>query len=138
MTAFLANANTKTTYLKSGTHHPPGGQKYMGWFFYEKQSPLLSRRVGVVTLIDTKLHFDSILSGDNSFTVWCQLLLQLTCKAEFCSLLTLFWPNQAAKAALELKNPCLRLKFHTMFECQRCQLTHQSCPPCYHTITPEM
>ena len=64
MTAFLANANTKTTYLKSGTHHPPGGQKYMGWFFYEKQSPLLSRRVGVVTLIDTKVHFDSILSDE--------------------------------------------------------------------------
>ena len=55
---FLANANTVTTYLKSGTHHPPGGQKYMGWFFYEKQSPLLSRRVAVVTLIDTKVHFD--------------------------------------------------------------------------------
>ena len=66
----MANANTKTKYLKSGTHHPPGGQKYMGWFFYEKQSPLLSRRVGVVTLIDTKVHFDKILSADNLVTAW--------------------------------------------------------------------
>ena len=47
----------------SGTHHPPGEQKYMGWFFCEKQSPLHSRRVGVVTLIDTMVHFDKNLSG---------------------------------------------------------------------------